>query len=236
MAYVKTVWADGATALSSENMNHIEEGIEAIDIGKVDKIEGKGLSTNDFTSPEKLKLSGIQAGAERNRTYNVVNGKPTASLSPAFGAAVTVSQVSQNANGQVSVTDRNIILPGNEATPTVKGLMSAADKSKLDSLLSPGIYYYDIELETPQSRVVQAKSKRTFIFSNSFPSTSRYKAAGIVSTNFILDGTAQLIGDFAITSFEITSTSVHVSVYNLSDTDITIDSNSHIRVSFEAIA
>lgn len=30
---------------------------------KVDKIEGKGLSTNDYTTDEKTKLSGIEAGA-----------------------------------------------------------------------------------------------------------------------------------------------------------------------------
>jgi len=33
---------------------------------KVDKITGKGLSTNDFTDDEQLKLAGIAAGAEVN--------------------------------------------------------------------------------------------------------------------------------------------------------------------------
>lgn len=33
---------------------------------KVDKVEGKGLSTNDFTTEEKVKLSGIEDGAEVN--------------------------------------------------------------------------------------------------------------------------------------------------------------------------
>lgn len=33
---------------------------------KVDKIEGKGLSTEDYTTTEKTKLSGIEAGAEVN--------------------------------------------------------------------------------------------------------------------------------------------------------------------------
>lgn len=34
--------------------------------GKVDKVEGMGLSTNDYTTDEKNKLSGIAAGAEVN--------------------------------------------------------------------------------------------------------------------------------------------------------------------------
>lgn len=33
---------------------------------KVDKVDGKGLSTNDYTTAEKTKLSGITAGAEPN--------------------------------------------------------------------------------------------------------------------------------------------------------------------------
>lgn len=34
--------------------------------GKVDKVSGKGLSTNDYTTTEKTKLSGIASGAEVN--------------------------------------------------------------------------------------------------------------------------------------------------------------------------
>jgi len=33
---------------------------------KVDKVDGKGLSTNDYTNAEKSKLAGIQSGAEKN--------------------------------------------------------------------------------------------------------------------------------------------------------------------------
>lgn len=33
---------------------------------KVDKVEGKGLSTNDYTAADKTKLSGIETGAEVN--------------------------------------------------------------------------------------------------------------------------------------------------------------------------
>ena len=33
---------------------------------KVDKVDGKGLSTNDYTNEEKTKLSGIADGAQRN--------------------------------------------------------------------------------------------------------------------------------------------------------------------------
>lgn len=38
---------------------------------KVDKVSGKGLSTNDYTDEEKNKLSGIQAGAQVNEVTSV---------------------------------------------------------------------------------------------------------------------------------------------------------------------
>lgn len=42
--------------------------------GKVDKVSGKGLSTNDYTTTEKNKLAGIQAGAQVNPKLSV-NGE-----------------------------------------------------------------------------------------------------------------------------------------------------------------
>lgn len=47
--------------------------------GKVDKVDGKGLSTNDYTTADKNKLSGIATGAEVNQNAfsNVVVGTTT---------------------------------------------------------------------------------------------------------------------------------------------------------------
>ena len=46
---------------------------------KVDKVDGKGLSTNDYTTAEKNKLSGIAAGAEVNQNAfsNIAIGNTT---------------------------------------------------------------------------------------------------------------------------------------------------------------
>ena len=42
---------------------------------KVDKVEGKGLSTNDYTNEEKTKLNGIEDNAQRNLIEHIyVNG------------------------------------------------------------------------------------------------------------------------------------------------------------------
>lgn len=52
----------------------IENDILGLQNNKVDKVTGKGLSTNDFTNAFKTKLEGIEAGAEVNKV-NSVNGQ-----------------------------------------------------------------------------------------------------------------------------------------------------------------
>lgn len=52
----------------------IENDIYTLQNSKVDKVTGKGLSTNDFTNAFKTKLEGIEAGAEVNKV-NSVNGQ-----------------------------------------------------------------------------------------------------------------------------------------------------------------
>lgn len=52
--------------------------------GKVDKVSGKGLSTNDFTNNEKAKLGGIATGATKN--------SPSSTVPKASGTASTGSE------------------------------------------------------------------------------------------------------------------------------------------------
>ena len=79
MSYDQIGWQNKpstATPINATNLNHMDAGIAANDAaigtlntavqGKVDKVEGKGLSTNDFTDEDALKLAGIEDGAEVN--------------------------------------------------------------------------------------------------------------------------------------------------------------------------
>lgn len=66
---------EDGTDLSAEVFNHMQDGIiDAHDKAeqatgsledKVDKVTGKGLSTNDYTTAEKDKLAGIEAEANK---------------------------------------------------------------------------------------------------------------------------------------------------------------------------
>lgn len=71
---------------------------------KVDKVEGKGLSTNDYTTEEKTKLEGITSGAQVNVIETVkVNG---VALTPADKAVdVTVPTGALASKDKVAETD-----------------------------------------------------------------------------------------------------------------------------------
>ena len=63
------------SALSTTSTNPVQNKAVNTALGnKVDKVSGKGLSTNDYTTAEKNKLAGIAAGAEVN-TVDSVNSK-----------------------------------------------------------------------------------------------------------------------------------------------------------------
>lgn len=77
--------------------------LETAVAGKVDKVEGKQLSTNDYTTTEKNKLSGIEAGAQVNVIETVqVNGSPvspsdkTVNISVPTGALASKSEVAES--------------------------------------------------------------------------------------------------------------------------------------------
>ena len=68
-------------------------------------------------------------------SYTARTGKPTADATPGFGGTFTVSQVTSDSSGHVSgMTDRTITIPDAVATGSTAGLMSAADKTKLDGI------------------------------------------------------------------------------------------------------
>ena len=68
-------------------------------------------------------------------SYTARTGKPTADATPGFGGTITVSQVTSDSSGHVSgMTDRTITIPDAVATGSTAGLMSAADKTKLDGI------------------------------------------------------------------------------------------------------
>lgn len=152
------------TSVLSTLINAIRTSIN----NKVDKVSGKQLSSNDYTTTEKNKLSGIEAGAEKN-VVTSVNGQ-TGSITLDLGTDYThptthpasmivedathrfVTDTEKNTwnNKQNTLTaGTNISISGNTisatnttysvATTSANGLMSSTDKRNLDNVQVTGI-------------------------------------------------------------------------------------------------
>lgn len=68
---------DGVATVGTEMAFARGDHVHPSDTSKVDKVDGKQLSTNDYTNDEKNKLSGIAAGAQVNVLEQIsVNGSP----------------------------------------------------------------------------------------------------------------------------------------------------------------
>ena len=87
---------DSATPVSGGTTKFTTGGAYTELAKKVDKVTGKGLSTNDYTTDEKNKLAGIAAGAEVNvqSDWNATEGDAFIKNKPTIPAAVTESTVS----------------------------------------------------------------------------------------------------------------------------------------------
>ena len=103
---------------------------------KVDKENGKGLSTNDFTTVEKNKLAGISEGANN---YSL----PLAEPDLRGGVKIGYNTNSSNRNYAVQLSNEQMYVnvPWTDtnttyglATSANDGLMRASDKAKLDSI------------------------------------------------------------------------------------------------------
>lgn len=65
-------------ALSATSTNPVQnKAVNTALNTKVDKVDGKGLSTNDFTTAEKTKLDGVEAGANKTIVDSVLDAEST---------------------------------------------------------------------------------------------------------------------------------------------------------------
>lgn len=152
--------------LDLDGLSHLVQWFKGQLGGKVDKVEGKQLSSNDYTTAEKNKLAGlsnyshpttsgnkhIPAGGaagkilgwasdgtaqwvdDKNTTYGVFKGATT---SADGGNGLVPAPKTANA-GQYLKGDGTWGTPTNttygDATQSAHGLMTAADKTKLDGI------------------------------------------------------------------------------------------------------
>ncbi len=116
------------SALSSTSTNPVQNKIiNSALANKVDKVDGKGLSTNDYTTTEKNKLAGIASGANAYTHPTSTGNKHI----PSGGSSGQILRWSSDGTA-VWGADNNTTYSA--ATTSAAGLMSADDKTKLNGI------------------------------------------------------------------------------------------------------
>jgi hypothetical protein len=148
--------------------------------GKVDKVSGKGLSTNDFTAAYKTKLDGIAAGANKITVDSALSGtstnpvqnrvvaerigtieaniKQNTSSISTINANVAKKQDTLTAGANITISGTMISAKDTTysvATTSTNGLMSKDDKKKLDRMAAIVV---DDSISTTSTNVIQNKA------------------------------------------------------------------------------
>lgn len=124
--------------LSQDGLLYYWQSLKTILANKVDKQTGKGLSTNDYSTAEKTKLTNIAAGAQVNviqsiKVNNVVQGVDAKAVN------ITVPTVTSDlTNDSNFVSDANYVHSDNNYTTTEKtklnGIADGADENIIQTI------------------------------------------------------------------------------------------------------
>ena len=169
------------------NLNTLVSGMN----NKVDKITGKGLSTEDFTTAEKTKLAGIETGAKVNIQSDWEQSDSTADdfikNKPTLGSAA-----SRNVAFDVALGDAGLITSGllyNELSYKVnkvtgKGLSTndytTAEKNKLAVLSELNTATVTIDLNSQ----TWTESANGLFYTGNISVTNLYRALSAIITGF----------------------------------------------------
>lgn len=111
--------------LNSDGLRHLVQGIKVMLEKKVDKVDGKGLSTNDYTNEDKIKLSGLS---------NYIHPDTPGNKHIPYGGRT--DQVLRWSSDGTAIWGDDKDTTYEVATASKDGLMGSADKSKLDGIES----------------------------------------------------------------------------------------------------
>jgi hypothetical protein len=154
---------------------------------KVDKVDGKGLSTNDYTNAEKTKLAGIAEGAQKNvqPDWSLTSGDGAIKNKPTI--PTKVSQLTNDSQYQ-NVT---------EVDTAISKMIGTLNMNATDDTGDPGDYY--INTITQEEGQVYATR---YSFSSKFLSEveAAYNNGSIVNMTEVKKAISHAVGQ--ITSFE----------------------------------
>ena len=128
---------DGIAAIGTETTWAKGDHVHPSDTTKVDKITGKGLSTNDYTDADKTKLTNIASGAEVNQNAfsNMLVGNVTVSADTKtdtveFIAGSNVTITADATNDTITIASTDTTYTPASATPLMDGTAVVGTSAK----------------------------------------------------------------------------------------------------------
>lgn len=122
--------------LDQDGLLYFWQQLKTLFAGKVDKVSGKGLSTNDFTTAEQTKLNGIATGAQVNVLEGVnVNGT-AATITNKIAAVSVPTKTSDLTNDSGYITGADV--PEGAAASTTIPLMDGTASAGTEMAFARG--------------------------------------------------------------------------------------------------
>lgn len=119
-----------------------------------------------MSAADKKKLDSVAEGANAytHPSYTARTGVPTANQTPAFGGTFSITQPVSDASGHITAMNtRTVKIPNTAASDSAAGLMSAADKKKLDSVTLATPVWMTASMGAAISFAVPAGSKAAIV-------------------------------------------------------------------------
>lgn len=180
-------------------IDEITENVSNLDTNKVDKISGKGLSTEDYTTAEKEKLAGIEEGANKtvvDSAWSATSENPLQNkviygmfdqLVSEFGDEISKLQEADANKANTSdltahTTDSTIHFTAAERTK-LAGIATGANKTTVDSSMST-TSTNPVQNKVVQSAIQSVTDELSDHTSNSdihFTAAERTKLAGVAT-------------------------------------------------------
>lgn len=214
------------------------EKIKNLVATKVDKVEGKGLSTNDYTSAEKTKLSGIATGAQVNVLEGIQKNGDTVTITNKIANITVPTKTSDITNDSGYITSSSVPT-ATTTTPKMDGTASVGSETKW----AKGDHVHPTDTtRVPTTRKVNGHALSADVtvtkgdvglgnVDNTADADKVVKTAGKLTTARAIDG-VNFDGSAAIVHYGTCSTTASTATKEVSCTGFTLTTGSWIAIKF----
>ena len=108
-------------------LSYFKSKLDLLFANKVDKVDGKGLSSNDFTSSEKTKLANIASGAQVNVLEGIQKNGTAVTITNKIANITVPTKTSDITNDSHFASDASYVHTDNNYTTTDKNKLAGID-------------------------------------------------------------------------------------------------------------